>query len=268
MAFDLSKAKAALAKANKSGNPVLFQPAAGENRVRIVPLATNPDFPFQELYFHNIQKTLYLSPMSYGEPDPLAEFSDSLIAQYNQENDGERMPKEQFKDAKKFFPYKRTYLPVVIRGKEAEGVKYWAFGLSTYKEILALFANDEYGDISDPKTGVDLIINYTPKAGENFANTTIVAARKSTPLHDDEATAKKFLTVQPDLMGSYDRWTYEQLQSVRDAFVEELNEQSPAISSTTQAASNGMTEQPVEVPAAVATDAEKDFDALFNDTKE
>ena len=38
-------------------------------------------------------------------------------------------------------PKMRTYVPVLVRGKESEGVKFWGFGKLVYQELLG----DDYG---------------------------------------------------------------------------------------------------------------------------
>ena len=53
----------------------------------------------------------------------------------------------------------RTFVPVVVRGEEGEGVRFWGFGKTVYQEILGYIGPD-YGDITDPTSGRDLTIEY------------------------------------------------------------------------------------------------------------
>ena len=70
---------------NKTSN--LWKPQPGKNQIRIVPYAHNKDNPFIELYFHyEIGQRSYLSPMSFGRPDPIEEFADKLKAGGNKDD--------------------------------------------------------------------------------------------------------------------------------------------------------------------------------------
>ena len=98
----------------------LWKPTPGKHQIRLVPYKFNKDNPFIELYFHyNINNKSYLSPQSVGRPDPIVEFSDKL----------KRMgDKEDWKAAKQMEPKLRTFVPVLVRGEEGEGVRFWGFG--------------------------------------------------------------------------------------------------------------------------------------------
>jgi hypothetical protein len=82
----------------------LWKPTPGKHQVRLVPYKFNKENPFIELYFHyNINNKSYLSPISFGRPDPIVEFADKL----------KRMgDKEDWKAAKRMEPKLRTFVPV------------------------------------------------------------------------------------------------------------------------------------------------------------
>ena len=119
MALDLSAIRGRLNKLQNTGNSKsnLWKPTPGKHQVRIVPYLFNKENPFIELYFHyNINNKTYLSPSSFGRPDPIVEFADKL----------KRMgDKEDWKAAKKMEPKLRTFVPVLVRGEEGEGIKFW-----------------------------------------------------------------------------------------------------------------------------------------------
>ena len=123
----------------KSDN--LWKPTPGKHQVRIVPYKFDKDNPFIELYFHyNINNKTYLSPQSFGRPDPIVEFADRL----------KRMgDKEDWKAAKQMEPKLRTFVPILVRGQEGEGIKFWGFGKTVYQELLGVIADPDYGDITD-----------------------------------------------------------------------------------------------------------------------
>ena len=65
----------------------LWKPQPGKTQIRIVPYAFNKDNPFIELFFHyNLNNRSYLSPISFGRPDPIEEFAQKLKASGNKED--------------------------------------------------------------------------------------------------------------------------------------------------------------------------------------
>ncbi len=97
----------------------LWKPQPGRSQIRIVPYKYNPDSPFIELFFHyDLGGKSYLSPISFGRPDPIEEFAQKLKTSGN---------KEDYRLGKKVEAKMRTFTPVIVRGEENEGVKYWGF---------------------------------------------------------------------------------------------------------------------------------------------
>jgi len=43
----------------------------------------------------------------------------------------------------------RTFAPVIVRGEESQGVKFWGFGKTVYQELLSIIADPDYGDITE-----------------------------------------------------------------------------------------------------------------------
>lgn len=214
MALDLAALRSKLTelKGAAGRDHILWKPSKGDSLIRIVPLKDNPDFPFIELYFHNIGGKTYLSPLSFNEPDPIAEFADKLKADFN----GEKIPSEDYKEIKKFIPYRRTYVPMIDRNKQSAGVRFWAFGKTVYKTLAGVLTDPEYGDITDPQTGRDIKIEYVPneESDTGFAKTEVRVKVKTSPLTTDADELKTFLTDQPDLMSLWKKPTYEELEEV------------------------------------------------------
>lgn len=216
MSLDLSALRAKLGelKGNSARTEVLWKPKEGENKIRIVPLATQPDNPFTELYFHYLGSKTYLSPISFGDSDPIAEFADSLRA-------GGGLSKEDWKETKKFVPQRRTYVPIIDRNNPDAGVRFWAFGKTVYTDLLSVMADPDFGDITDPQTGRDIKVTFVPqeKSDTSFAKTTILVSPKQTALTANAADLKKYLSEQPDLMSLYPRLSYDDLKDVLEKFV-------------------------------------------------
>lgn len=275
MALDLSAIRGRLNKLQNTGNSKsnLWKPTPGKHQVRIVPYLFNKENPFIELYFHyNINNKTYLSPSSFGRPDPIVEFADKL----------KRMgDKEDWKAAKKMEPKLRTFVPVLVRGEEGEGIKFWGFGKTVYQEILGYIADPDYGDITDPTTGRDITIEYTSAedAGTSYPVTTIRVKPGQTPITEDASQVKQLLEGQTNITDIYSELSYDELKGVLEGWLnpsadggqESVSQQTlstpstpSAPQSTPQAAapapSNGVTNEEKKKMDDVANA----FDDLFN----
>ena len=195
----------------KSDN--LWKPTPGKHQVRIVPYKFDKDNPFIELYFHyNINNKTYLSPQSFGRPDPIVEFADRL----------KRMgDKEDWKAAKQMEPKLRTFVPILVRGQEGEGIKFWGFGKTVYQEILGYIADPDYGDITDPKTGRDITIEYqsAEEAGTSYPVTTIRVKPNQSALSDKAEDVTKFLETQTEITDLYSELSYDELKAVLEGWL-------------------------------------------------
>jgi len=225
-----------------------WKPNPGKTQVRIVPYKFNKDNPFVELYFHynlGTNKT-YLSPVSFGRPDPVNEFSEKLKSSGN---------REEWLQGRKIEPKMRTFAPVVARGQEKDGVKFWGFGKTVYQELLGFIADPDYGDISDPISGRDIVVDkMTPaEAGNQFGKTTIRVKPNQTPLTDDSEMLEKIFNSQVDLTELYKEPTYDELKDALENYLnpsdDEEEEQKDDSSDKGSSTSN----------------IEDAFDKLFND---
>ena len=255
----------------------LWKPTPGKTQVRIVPYKFDKENPFIELYFHyNINNKTYLSPMSFGRPDPIVEFADKL----------KRMgDKEDWKAAKKMEPKLRTFVPVIVRGEENEGVKFWGFGKTVYQELLGYIADPDYGDITDSTTGRDVTIDYqsAEDAGTSYPVTTIRMKPNQTPLGSDETVTQGFIENQTQITDIYSELSYDELKSVLEGWLNPTDEaentqqpqsQTQQTLSTPQSAHKATPAAPQPVtatePTAPAQDMKKlddvasAFDDLFN----
>jgi hypothetical protein len=204
---------------NTKKSDSIWKPANGKSQIRIVPYKFNKDLPFIELYFHyNINNKTYLSPMSFGRPDPIVEFAEKL------KRTGDT---DDWKAGKKMEPKLRTFVPVIVRGKENEGVKLWGFGKTVYQDILGYIADPDYGDISDPMNGRDIVLEVTSAEESNAAypTTTIRVKPAVTKLHDDPAVVKDLLENQKEITELYQELSYAELKSILENW---LNPSAPA----------------------------------------
>lgn len=243
MAIDLEAVKRRLNKLQNSNAPSYkWRPDEDSvTTVRLVPFKHNPDYPFIELYFHyNIGRKNYLSPMSFGDPDPVVKFVDEL------KSTGDR---DDWQTARSIEPKLRTYVPIVVRGEEEKGVRFWGFGKTVYENLLSLIGDPEYGDMTDPTSGYDIKIEYISKekASGNFPETKIRAARKNSKLTDDPNLMKKLLEDQPTLEEVFEReWTdYDELDTAFKKFLSgEVDDDTPAPKATSNSDDDDDTELP------------------------
>ena len=274
MALDINAIRGRLNKLQNTQrkSDALWKPTPGKHQVRIVPYKFNQDNPFIELYFHyNINNKTYLSPQSFGRPDPIVEFADKL----------KRMgDKEDWKAAKAMEPKLRTFVPVVVRGEEGEGVRFWGFGKTVYQEILGYIADPDYGDITDPTGGRDLTIEYksAEEAGTSYPTTTIRVKPSETAVSEDATKATQFLESQTEITDLYSELSYDELKSVLEGWLNPTaeGEQGSASQEVLSTPSKPAAQAEVKTPAPVAaapttTDSTKKtddvaaaFDDLFN----
>ena len=186
----------------------LWKPQPGKQVVRIVPYQHNKDNPFQELFFHyDLGGKTYLSPITFGRPDPIEEFAQKLRSSGN---------KEDYQIAKKLMAKMRTFAPVIVRGEESEGVRFWGFGKMVYQELLSVIADPDYGDITDAMNGRDVTVEFisAEEAGKNFPVTNIRVKPNQTPITEDDKLLDKMLNEQPNIQEMYQERSYEELTEV------------------------------------------------------
>jgi hypothetical protein len=190
----------------------LWKPEPGKQQIRIVPYQHNKDNPFQELYFHyDLGKKNYLSPITHGNADPVVEFAEKLKASGNS---------DEWKLGKKLEPKMRCYVPIVVRGKESEGVKFWGFGKTVYTELLGFIADPDYGDLTDPSNGRDIVVEFIPSEGAgSYPKTTIRVKPNTTPLTADRAIAEKVAQQQANLSEVFKEPTYDELKEALEAWL-------------------------------------------------
>ena len=193
---------------NTKKSDSIWKPANGKSQIRLVPYKFNKDNPFIELYFHyNINNKTYLSPISFGRPDPIVEFAEKL------KRTGDT---DDWKARKKMEPKLRTFAPVIVRGKESEGVKFWGFGKTVYQDILGYIADPDYGDITDPHTGRDIVLEVVSAEESNAAypTTTIRVKPAVSKILPEAEAVTELLNAQKDITELYSELSYAELKSV------------------------------------------------------
>jgi len=257
MDLDAIKTKLESLQNQSTTSENFWKPDPGKQVVRIVPYKHNKDNPFIELYFHyNLGNKTYLSPVSHGRPDPVQEFADKL------KSTGD---KDEWIQGKRLEPKMRTFVPVVVRGREDEGVKFWGFGKTVYQELLSVIADPDYGDITDPVNGRDIMIErQTPaEAGNQYGKTTVRVKPNQTPITDNKEVLEGVFENQPNLTELYTEPSYDEL---KEALAGYLNPTEEDTTTTTNgvAATTAPTTNTGTTTTAKTEDVEDAFDQLFN----
>lgn len=235
-----------------------WKPTEGKTTIRIVPWKENPELPFIEMYFHYLGNKTLLSPNTWGNRDPIAEFADQVAAGGT---------KDDWAQARAFRPKLRTYVPVIVRGEEEKGVRFMSFGKTVYTELLSIIDDPDYGDITDVKTGRDIVVDYTPqeKSDTNFAKTVVRPKPKDTPLSDDPAKVAMWLKDQPNIREMYKEPTFEELK-IHLAKYLNPDEDTPVVAkpaSVTESLGKGNSATSAKASASVKGITD-DFDRAFN----
>jgi hypothetical protein len=204
------------------------------------------------MYFHyDIAKRSMLSPITFGNADPVVEFAEKL------KKTGD---KDDWLMGRKIEPKMRTYVPVIVRGKESEGVKFWGFGKTIYSELLSIIADPDYGDITDLMNGRDIDVEFTPSEGPGqYPKTAIRVKPNTAPATEDKAIAKSIMD-QPKITDLFPEPTYEELQTALNDWMNP--EGADSDTSNTKAAP--ATETKSNETVTKKTDVAEAFDDLFN----
>lgn len=248
---------------NSTANNI-WKPDEGHQTIRIVPYRYQMDFPFLELRFHyELPGPNYLSPMSFEDEDgigteelverrdPIAEFAEEMRRNKGQEG---------YEMWKTLFPKRRTFAPVVVRGEEEKGVRFWGFGKTIFENLLEKFADPDWGDLSDPNEGRDIKLRYIPRAQSDtqFPQTKINVSPKKTPLAESEDQLQTFFNTQSRITDVFDVPTEDELQEALEDYLEgqdsEDDEEEPATTETSLEE---------EEEATDSEDFEQEFDEMF-----
>lgn len=253
-----------------SGFKRLWKPEIGTTQIRLVPNPKNRDYPFFELgFYYDLAPRTIISPLNFGNPDPV----DEAVRKLKSTGDT-----EDWKLGRKLEARTRYYAPVLIRGREGEGVFLWGFGRSIFEELLKTMNDSDYGDITDLQNGTDLTIEVTKAADGGYPKTTFRPKRSSSPATTDSEVMKLLEDVpQPE-----DIWTpptYSELETIFHNFInnrdseteeetnetneEETNDDFNSFDNDDDIPQGPKTSPPEPVKQA-PTNVDDEFDKLFN----
>ena len=211
-----------------------FKPVEGDQDIRIVP--TSDGDPLKEMHFHynvgNHKGPVPCPKRNHGEACPICEFASQLWREGVENND-----EESKKLAKSLFVRQRYFSPVVVRGQEDAGVKYYGYGVKAYELLLGYILDPEYGDITDITEGTDITLTYTkPTKPGAYPQTSLKMRRNTSTLLEDTEALPALLDGIPDFDSLYERLSTAQVEAILD---EQLSSDTSAEGRSTETARYG-----------------------------
>jgi len=143
-----------------------------------------------------------------------------------------------------------------------------------YQEILSIIADPDYGDITDLKSGRDIVVEFksAEETGKSFPETSIRVKPNQTIAFDptDKALLEKVKN-QKNVTELFPELTYEELATVMDTWLNasadgaepSVNEDVPAVTTEEPVASVTQQKAAVKAPSTAKAIA-AEFDELFN----
>jgi hypothetical protein len=192
---------------------IYWSPKVGKQQIRIVPSAFNQANPFTELkIYYGITNKVMISPLNFGEKDPIALFAAKLRGEYNKEN---------FVLAKKLDPKVRIFAPVIVRGEEDLGVRLWQFGKQVYEELISLAVDEEIGDYTDIVNGRDITVDTVgpESTGTPYNKSSVRVKLKTSPLSESKTQVESWLKEQPNPSDSFKKYTFEEMKSALEKWL-------------------------------------------------
>jgi hypothetical protein len=187
----------------------------GQRRLRILP-TKDGSTPFKEVYFHEIQvdgkfQKFYDPGKNDNERSPLNEVYEEL------RSTGKESDKEL---AKNYLSRKFYIVKVIDRDNEADGVKFWRFKHNYKNEgildkIIPIWRNK--GDITDPLTGRDIILELTKAKTPKGAFYTVIQTvmyDDAAPVHEDKAIADVWVNDELTWEDVYSKKPVEYLEAI------------------------------------------------------
>jgi hypothetical protein len=187
----------------------------GQRRLRILPTKDGSS-PFKEVWYHEIQvdgkfQKFYDPGKNDSERSPLNEVYEELRAT------GKESDKEL---AKQYLSRKFYIVKVIDRDNEEDGVKFWRFKHNYKNEgildkIIPIWRNK--GDITDPVTGRDIILELTKAKTPKGAQYTVIQTvmyDDAAPVHEDKTTADSWINDELSWEDVYSKKPVEYLESI------------------------------------------------------
>lgn len=265
MSMDMNKLAERLNKlTNKGGGKNVWLKLNEEDQeVRILPYKHQDDnIPFIEVYFHYDiagHRSIPCPEKTLGEPCPICKVAEEIRSMGGKDN------WEIFKNMQAKL---RTYAPVIVRGKEEEGVKLWGFGKIIYEELLSTCIDE--GRVDDLKKGHDLTVKQLPKGhpsnDTSFPKPMCKVQFKETPAMTDVKKLKAIINDIPNYLEDEEVFKFSSYEEL-SAIVAKLGDEpaSPAQDSPAEETVVVKESTPTQAPASSNEDLASQLDDLLAD---
>jgi hypothetical protein len=225
MAINLDKINAALdrldpekkSQSNNNNDDTVKLPE-GQTTIRLVPYKHDLEMPFREFHFHySVAGKTFLCPNRMKqEPCEICELATGMWRKYESSQD------ETYKDAfKKLVATLRVFIPIVVRGEEDKGVRWWGVNpRSTYKEILTAIKNaaQQGIDILDPESGRDLVITVEKGWNDYLIPKSVQPAFADSKLAKTKKAIEDLLETVSNIDEKYTYRTTEEMSAALSGF--------------------------------------------------
>ncbi len=236
---------------NRGGGADFWTPKDGRNVIRILPAKEGADFYAEAKVRYNVgpNKKMVTVPLDSSKDNcPIHAFVDALYK--TKEKDDEAL-------AKRMKASSRYYFNIIDRSVEegAEGygdVLVFGCGSTIFTDILGIICDPDYGDITDPENGYDIIITKSGKKLDTEYKTN--ARPKQTPI--GIADWKEKLN---DLAAIAKPKSYEKREEILSG-VESNNNEEESKGDTKTSVNSDTSEKKADNPAGVNTNNAADDD--------
>ncbi len=137
-----------------------WKPTEGTTDIRVLPYNDGSGQPVQEiLYYDNkiLAERRFVAPYQFGKEDPINDMFTNLSS-------GPRLDKNVYKMLMQFRAKPSYYVPILVRGREDEGVMFWELNEKNLQKLyMSTFANPDWEDenLTDPTVGHDFTVSAT-----------------------------------------------------------------------------------------------------------
>ena len=127
--------------------------------------------------------------------------------------------------------------------------------------MLSIIADPDYGDITDPVNGRDVMVEFisAEETGASYPTTKIRVKPNQTPISDEPAVLEKVKSSQKDIRDIYQEQSYDDLTNVLNEWLNPSDETESETTKAVEATSTTSTMEEKKVK-----DTSEAFDELFN----
>ena len=193
---DLDKSREAL---DEVGKGLFLIPKEGKNTLRIVPW--KDVFFFKAILHYGFKRAGGTRDMAYpcllmfGKKScPICDYHESL-SKSGSEN--------KQKLASRIRGVTKYYVNILDRDRVSEGIKIYGFGMKMMRTLKGYLEDEDYGDITDPEEGRDIIIT---REGTTFTNTSYdIRVRAKSSLLDYDGWEDEIHDLEEEIVKEVDR---------------------------------------------------------------